>query len=512
MFSQAEIKRKIYKTIQVNNIHEFTSLLNHIDINEIIHDNQSILYCAVKLGRMDIVKILIDLGVDIDAVDYTNGIGFTSLSLAMIHEHKEIFDLLVSISKLNQSSHDFKSLFYLSLKLGRVYYTDELVKVMTLTKEVYTNEIKIAEFVFAMIENNNAKISQMIFDFTTNTINNLVWNDESIIAIAAKNNNVAVLSLLWAYGADMHINNSVNGNTILHVAAMHNALDVMQYLNINKIIDDAWINKKSNDLQSPLSLAVMHGHLDAVKQLVKYGANVNQLCGLMSEPIITLSAKVKHYAITHYLLSIVKLCEYRTSPLHDVLHDAAYDIAESLVLTNTKLLKTKNSLGNTPLQAIKPRIMNETNENIRSLMLAFAILAEDLNIVKLLIQRNVDVYLPIFDGKSPYQLAKESSSSEIKMALKHVKQARNIGIILGKPNLQSTSLLFFAAKEASKHLIAGVENGEAYFHNIPKHLEIKFTEDYQKVLIAAYDNNKTKLIYSEEKTDKPNNTGNKSCH
>lgn len=144
-------------------------------------------------------------------------------------------------------------------------------------------------------------------------------------------------------------------------------------------------------------------------------------------------------------------------------------------------------------QWIKSNLPGEKNQNILSVILAFAILANDPDSTKLLIEKGADIHLECYDGKSPYQLSFECSlnlepnANEVKEIIIDAHKAAHVGRIVGKPNLKPSSLLFMSAKAASKNVLEiSSTTNIGFFKNIPERLAKEFAKnDYQKIIIAA---------------------------
>ena len=83
------------------------------------------------------------------------------------------------------------------------------------------------------------------------------------------------MKYLVTHGADVNVKNSKSeaGHSILHMAAGHGRLEVLQYFwEIGIQID---INVENNICSTPLHDAAYEGHLDVVKFLVENGAKID---------------------------------------------------------------------------------------------------------------------------------------------------------------------------------------------------------------------------------------------
>ena len=158
------------------------------------------------------------------------------------------------------------------------------------------------------------------------------------------------------------------------------------------------------------------------------------------------------------------------------------------------LLQVKHPIirwrGKKPIELwMTSNLLKENNPNTLSVILAFAILANDAASTKLLIEKGADIHCPCYDEKSPYQLSFECDSDEVREIILDAYKAVQIGQLLGKPHLKPGSLIYRSAKAASEQVLEiNCNTGVAFFKNIPKKLEAQFNDDYQKVIIAASKN------------------------
>jgi hypothetical protein len=141
-------------------------------------NNQSLLSIASQNGQIDMVQLLIDKGIDINASDKE---GNTALHMAAINGHKDIAQLLVAEgADINSRNKDGHTPLFASIKF---------------------RQKNIAEFLL----NEGAKI-----DISTN------YGNSPLVA-AISNDMIEIAEMLISKGANLNTQN-VDGHTPLHIA------------------------------------------------------------------------------------------------------------------------------------------------------------------------------------------------------------------------------------------------------------------------------------------------------
>ena len=128
------------------------------------------------------------------------------------------------------------------------------------------------------------------------------WKEQSMLIIAADHSKYTIVGLLLKNGASIN-GADMQGNNLLHflskTVATKESIAVMQ----NVIDQGAKINHQNQDQRTPLHFAVEHKNIDAVKLLIKAGANINVKDHHYNEPIYTACCDDKAIEIHKYLLS-----------------------------------------------------------------------------------------------------------------------------------------------------------------------------------------------------------------
>ena len=122
-------------------------------------------------------------------------------------------------------------------------------------------------------------------------------NGNTACHIACERNQMEVLEILVAAGADLHkLGNK--GRHVLHVAAAMGRADILHYLLSNNSFD---VDCVDESLSTPLHLAATHGREEAVRVLLEFEADQN-LCNTDGKSALYLAAEEGKRHVLHVLL------------------------------------------------------------------------------------------------------------------------------------------------------------------------------------------------------------------
>jgi ankyrin repeat protein len=183
------------------------------------------LHKAIKLGDIQLLKILINNGYDIEESDNNNQ---KPLLLALAYQKLDCLELLL---QHEARVHDK------DLDLAASFHCFDCLKILLEANMSNTNLIE-----------------------SRNTL--LIW--------AAFDGNLPLLKFLIDNNADINTNNE-EGQTPLHMSAMKGHLDCVKHLIDNKADVDA----KDQNCQTPLYLSAWSGHLQCIKYLIDNKADIN---------------------------------------------------------------------------------------------------------------------------------------------------------------------------------------------------------------------------------------------
>lgn len=232
---------------------------------------------------------------------------------------------------------------------------------------------------------------------------------------------------LASKGANLVVNDKVNGYSLLHLAAFHNNTKQIQFLLNNKAKVDATTKLGS----SPLYLASEHNNFSAASMLIEKGANINfkrNTDGLT--PLIT-AIKSGKDTMALFLINKGADLNLQNSSLETPLHHA---INEKLDTVSTILLKkganpnAKTEKGTTPLmlaarkgnmKIVKALLNKGANANIKNdegtLAIDFALFNDHYEVASYLknpicYESNLLKQLEIITNK--YSVAAEAAKKE----------------------------------------------------------------------------------------------------
>ena len=268
---------------------------NGIDINTKDKYNRTPLYMAIKGDNIEIVKYLInEMGVDASSLDYE------TLSDVVDNNNLEMLEFLTKRgAKLTVQNNDGNTLLHKTAENGNFGFFEYLnkrgnirniannIKDTLLYMAVMGDNVEIVKYfvdhgadlnvkdellgtpLFMAVENNNINIVQYLVNNGAN-INAKDKSSNTPLLIAAKNGNLDILKYLINNGANINIKNKFY-NASLHMAAKSDNVEVVRYL----VSLGADINMKNKFHNTPLHIAVKYGNVDVIKYLIGHGANLD---------------------------------------------------------------------------------------------------------------------------------------------------------------------------------------------------------------------------------------------
>ncbi|XP_051170260.1 ankyrin-3-like [Leptopilina boulardi] len=291
--------------------------INRLDILKCLHPNDyispQILYFAASNGRLEILKYLIECGVEI------NSDSDTPLHGAAEYGHIEIVKYLIETNyptNNNRNSND-QSALDLALIKGQL----EVVKYFLHIQSV---EIINVRHIFAVLRSGNLQLLKFLID-----------------------NGCACI--------DTKIERNIS---LLHCASFHGHLNILKYLLKNGVD----VNLLTDDNETSLSYAITAGHKEIVEELLKYGA-VNKKCHIdaknVKDEILTLIAKANH-SLKNYF--------GRRKPILVAAEMGYFQLVETLIKSGVDI----NSRTRRQLSALDLAVINRHSKVVRILLSAGA--------------------------------------------------------------------------------------------------------------------------------------------
>ncbi|KKQ49828.1 MAG: hypothetical protein US69_C0002G0103 [candidate division TM6 bacterium GW2011_GWF2_38_10] len=375
------------------------------------YHGKPILHHAVRLNKKGITQHLIELGFPIN--DHTKNnitplhiaslMGFYDLACYLVQEGADVnattYDMQSPLHFAAQQNHD--KIVAMLLKNGANPHIVSIHNKKAYEIALENNDTACASIFAPYIENPNTMLGQPLH-------------------IAAHNGDLATIEKLITQGAYINCRDNKNA-TPMHYAAHNNHADIVAFLAQNGAYIDI-VDDRSFD---PLCIAACYGNTKTVKRLLELGANITTTT--LQKKLTPLHLAVKANSLETVSLLIEKgapidaLSELRNTPLHFAASHGYQDICKKLIEhgANRHLV---NAQGDTPFtiamkknhETIVPLVLpNYQSDQIKSLSNIYnndndnnttaqecilsptlfhdAIQKNDLNEIKRLIERNIDV-------------------------------------------------------------------------------------------------------------------------
>ena len=193
-------------------------------------NGETMLMLAARDGHTDVVKFLIDNGVDLNHKD---SVGWTALMFAATWERMEIVKLLIDNgADLNITNYGKTALMYAAW-------------------------------------NGSTEVVKTLIEIGAN-INIQNDNGDTALILAARRGLTEIVKILVENGADMNIKDKYGWTALMH-AAWNGSTEVVKFL----IDNGADLNHKNNGGWTALMYASRYGYTEVVKLFIDNGADMN---------------------------------------------------------------------------------------------------------------------------------------------------------------------------------------------------------------------------------------------
>ncbi|ARF02627.1 SWPV1-008 [Shearwaterpox virus] len=299
----------------------YAVLSNNNNITQLLVDYKAdikecdgyLLLHAVKANNIDIIKILLNNGIN---VNYVNDKGYTALHYAVENNKLDIVNLLLG-------------------KGANIEIVNECSFINNIIKFRFTNYYNMIELMLSYKAN----------------VNN-IHDNYAPLHLAIDEEDEEIIKLLIRYGADINIKNTYNDSSPLHHAVKSVNKNILKIL-LDKGAD---VNSLNRYGCTPIYYAVCNNNIDVVNILLEYGADVNVI-DLSGNTPLTVSGNnyIKKEIISHIVISkylnkfIVESPGYKRNIeciyLDKVLVDIkSYCENEITALRNIKISECNNNL------------------------------------------------------------------------------------------------------------------------------------------------------------------------
>jgi len=284
-------------TVFYNKIENFKYLLSlNANINRINNDKESILHYAVAKNNLELVKIFCERKCNINT---TNINGKTPLMFAVCSKRIAISDRLNIIKILIESGADMeiKDYEYQNTPLMCSIDEPEIANyLLDLKANVHTsNIIGDTPLLFAALFGDLQifeRIHKMGFDLNEQ---NLQGN--RAINFAVGNNHINILKYLLDNNANVNVFDNQK-ESLLNICVLYDRYDMLKMI-LEK--DSSSVNTYSiNNRYTPLLYATLNNRLNFVKLLLEYGADPNLTSALNYSPLYFAVSPIIPYGQTNF--------------------------------------------------------------------------------------------------------------------------------------------------------------------------------------------------------------------
>ena len=401
------------KTAIANGKNHAAKLLIDKGMSLKISDGETPLNTAVFMNNIELVNLLIEKGADINE---PNSNGCMPLHIAARHNCVEIAKLLINKGAKKDVVSKIGSPYAIALGSGNKNIVSMLVD-----PNKKNNQQLNMELYLSCKTGNIGTIRQKIREGAD--VNFIFMDGTTPLIIAAVYEKFRVMEELLKNKADINLN-TFNG-TALHLAAVLNKPRSIEFL----------INHGANpeihsgmDYATPLTCGVLQNSFDAVRALIKKGANINSRHSQGATSLI-LATSIKNFQMVQFLVENNANLDLQDNDGNTALLNSIRD--ESFEIVNYLIDKGANiSIGD--VNGFQPihlscstkrvRILNKLIEkgadvNARTLVgitpLHMASQMKSLICVKILLQNGADPNLEDKAGSPPLTYAYQANASDV---------------------------------------------------------------------------------------------------
>ena len=342
---------------------------------------QTSLYFAARQGNLDIVKILIGNGANVDCMN--DGLDFTPLHVACCKGRFEVSKFLIEVGKadMNKGTGSCLSPLYFACESGHLdlvkYLLDKGASLVT----GFEGEIQVMQIAAEM---GHIEIVNILLE--RGALNEAVYAEKSPLMMSVEAGHLEAVKLFIGLGWSLNVG-------LLIKAIINNRMDVVTYFieSRPKIINelDEWES-------SPIVEAVRNANFEAVELLIGNGADINS--NLLIEAIINNHMDIVKCIVENRPKVINQLDEQGSSPIVKAVKNANKEAVKLLIgngadINSSLLIK---AIINNHMDIVKcfienrPKVINQLDEQGSSPIVK-AVRSANFEAVKLLIGNGADI-------------------------------------------------------------------------------------------------------------------------
>lgn len=451
------------KGLDVNalNVYNETPIFNTIKIEEyervvLEKENRILQMKLTTVNNLEIFKLFVNRGALITLQDVNNN------TLLHFCKHVEIFKLLLEYDfDVNHKNNNGFTSLHIASEKGNL----EIINMLIDKGALLNIKTRFGDTpLHYAIQNEHEDASKLLIDKGAD-VNSVDNKNVYPIHRAINISSLSIIKHLIEHGADIDVKNN-NGLNILSVVCCHNDIEIIKYL-----FKENQVNEQSHQKFTPLYFAIFKGNLDVVKFLIDHNADVNIKDEEGKTPIYT--AVLKGYIhIVQYLIDHGADLYFDKSDPNLLLHTACtdgYNDIMDLLINKGMDVNSLDKDGNT--------------------LLYKAAYNNYLDVVKCLIKNNADVTIKITQYTPLHCACFNENVEMIKCLVEHAKDKTKY-VNEGLANKQSSLHIVVEHKNIKliKYLISNgaLVNLKDISGNTPLHIAMYYYDDHYDDNIIRY--------------------------
>ena len=415
------------------------------------------LHLSVGRGHIKVAQLLLAHGADVNSCSGDNS---TPLHIALEEEHLEIGKwLLKNGANINAQKNGGSTPLHDAASRG---YLDVCHMLLEYKADVLMRDHSGNTPLHFAASSGHLEVTRMLLEFKAEVNSQ---NDEGSTPFlsASSSGNLEIVRVLLDNGADLHTHDNV-GNSPLHLAASRGRLEVTQML----LELQAEVNSLNDKGFTPFLMASSSGNLDVVQLLLNNGVDVRRYDN-HGNTSLHFSAPEGHLEVTRTLIELQadvnSLNQEGLTPLCLVVkfpwQDRTPDVVRILLINGADVHTRDSDSGNTLLHIAAfegdlelTRMILERNVDVNSQnndgLTAFllALKRENLDVARLLLDHNADVHVRDKHGNTPLHVAAFTGNGHLDIC--HILLKRNAEVN-SRNHHESTPLLL--ASERGPELV-----------------------------------------------------------
>ena len=242
--------------------------LIRFDRSWIGQQGEDILLAAVRSGHEDVIGVLVEAGVSLEATDKQTGRGV--LELAAIDGHYSMVRNLFKIGARTQPSSDFnldQTALYCAAMNNQTAAVRALLESIPWPDDIMNSVLHVAA------RSGHNDVAEVLLEYGIDSASKTLLDMNTAFLLAAENGHIRILDILKDHVQSVDSPRTVNKQTALHVAAIACEAKVVRWLR-DKGAD---VDKFDLDGGTPLNYATRSGDESVVRILLEHGASVVNL-------------------------------------------------------------------------------------------------------------------------------------------------------------------------------------------------------------------------------------------